>query len=164
MAVLESDIEKMISNHSGLEQADPIIREKGRKARELKGRLFNEEALLLLAGLCDLYEVFGELVNIVQEVRTLPHLRYDKFTAVLDKFRKMTEHFEDSDCEGIIDEMLTTENEDKESYKAFNLNIMEISDIETSEDEDKEERMRRIEQLAAGMALLQATSKSKYFV
>ena len=100
MAVLESDIEKMISNHSGLEKADPLIREKGQKARELKGRLFNEEALLLLAGLCDLYEVFGELVNIVQEVRTLPHLRYDKFTAVLDKFRKMTEHFEDSDCEG----------------------------------------------------------------
>ena len=62
--------------------------------------------------------------------------------------------FEDSDCEGIIDEMLTTENEDKESYKAFNLNIMEISDIETSEDEEPEERMRRIEQLAAGMALL----------
>ena len=66
--------------------------------------------------------------------------------------------FEDSDCEGIIDEMLTTENEDKESYKAFNLNIMEISDIETSEDEDQEERMRRIEQLAAGMALLKVTS------
>ena len=65
--------------------------------------------------------------------------------------------FEDSDCEGIIDEMLTTENEDKESYKAFNLNIMEISDIETSEDEDHEERMRRIEQLAAGMALLKVT-------
>ena len=58
--------------------------------------------------------------------------------------------------------MLTTENEDKESYKAFNLNIMEISDIETSEDEDKEERMKRIEQLAAGMALLQVTSKCLY--
>ena len=73
--------------------------------------------------------------------------------------------FEDSDCEGIIDEMLTTENEDKESYKAFNLNIMEISDIETSEDEDHEERMRRIEQLAAGMALLKVILiKSKCFV
>ena len=66
--------------------------------------------------------------------------------------------FEDSDCEGVIDEMLTTENEDKESYKAFNLNIMEISDIETSEDEDHEERIRRIEQLAAGMALLKVST------
>ena len=71
--------------------------------------------------------------------------------------------FEDSDCEGIIDEMLTTENEDKESYKAFNLNIMEISDLETSEDEDPEERIRRIEQLAAGMALLKVQFLRNYF-
>ena len=61
--------------------------------------------------------------------------------------------FQDSDCEGIIDEILTTENEDKESYKAFNVNIMEISDIE-SEEEDPEERSRRIEQLAAAMTIM----------
>ena len=90
----------MISNRSGLEQADAVIRKKGQEARELRGRLLNEETLLFLAGLCDLYEVFGELVNIVQEVRTLPHIRYDKFAAVLDKFKKMVDHFEDSDCDG----------------------------------------------------------------
>ena len=72
--------------------------------------------------------------------------------------------FEDSDCEGIIDELLTTENEDKESYKAFNLNIMEISDLETSEDEDPEERIRRIEQLAAGMALLKVQFLRNFFL
>ena len=90
----------MISNRSGLEQADAKLREKGQKARELRGRLLNQHALLLLAGLCDIYGMFGELVNIVQEVRTLPHIRYDKFTAVLGKFKKMVDHFEDSDCEG----------------------------------------------------------------
>ena len=90
----------MISNRSGLEQADAVIRKKGQEARELRGRLLNEETLLFLAGLCDLYEVFGELVNIVQEVRTLPHIRYDKFSAVLDKLKKMVDHFEDSDCDG----------------------------------------------------------------
>ena len=73
--------------------------------------------------------------------------------------------FQDSDCEGIIDEMLTTENEDKESsYKPFNLNIMEISDLETSEDEDPEERIRRIEQLAAGMALLKVQFLRNFFL
>ena len=70
--------------------------------------------------------------------------------------------FQDSDCEGIIDEMLTTENEDKESsYKPFNLNIMEISDVESSEEEDPEERHRRIEQLAAAMNLMNHESSYK---
>ena len=96
MAVLEADVENMISKLNGTEQE----KKKGLEARELKGRLLNKEALLTLAGLCDHYEVFGELVNIVQEVGTLPHLRYDKFNAVLVKFRKMVNHFEDSDCEG----------------------------------------------------------------
>ena len=95
LAVLESDVAKMIS-----EPGDAGMKKKGQEARELRGRLFNEESLLLLAGLCDLYIVFGDLVNIVQEVRTLPHIRYDKFTASLDKFGNMVDHFEDSDCEG----------------------------------------------------------------
>ena len=69
--------------------------------------------------------------------------------------------FQDSDCEGIIDEILTTENEDKDSYKAFNVNIMEISDIETSEDEDPEERNRRIEQLAATMNIMNEEKQFK---
>ena len=58
--------------------------------------------------------------------------------------------------------MLTTENEDKESsYKPFNLNIMEISDVESSEEEDPEERHRRIEQLAAAMNLMNHESSYK---
>ena len=69
--------------------------------------------------------------------------------------------FQDSDCEGIIDEILTTENEEKESYKPFNLNIMEISDIESSEDDDPEERNRRIEQLAAAMNIMNNESSYK---
>ena len=68
--------------------------------------------------------------------------------------------FQESDCEGIIDEILTTENEDKESYKAFNANIMEISDIE-SEDDDPEERTRRIEQMAAAMNVMNNESSFK---
>ena len=69
-------------------------------------------------------------------------------------FESDTTEFQDSDCEGIIDEILTTENEERETYKPFNLNIMEISDVETSEDDDPEERTRRIEQLAAAMTIM----------
>ena len=56
---------------------------------------------------------------------------------------------------------MTTENEDKDSYKPFNVNIMEISDIESSEDEDPEERNRRIEQLAATMNVMNEENKFK---
>lgn len=66
---------------------------------------------------------------------------------------------QDSDCEAIIDEK--SETEDRESYRAFNLNIMEISDLESSEDEDAEERTRRIEQMAAAMNLMNTESSTR---
>jgi len=62
--------------------------------------------------------------------------------------------YQESDCEIIIDEKSENEEarEDTWTYKPFNLNISEISDLE-SEDEDPEERNRRIEKLAAAMTL-----------
>ena len=66
---------------------------------------------------------------------------------------------QDSDCEGIIDDK--SENEDRDSYKAFNMNIMEISDLESSDEEDLEERSRRIEQMAAAMSLMNTESSSR---
>jgi len=70
--------------------------------------------------------------------------------------------YQESDCEIIIDEK--SENEDAReetwTYKPFNLNISEISDLE-SEDEDPEERTRRIESLAA-MMTLQSNKEMEY--
>ena len=62
--------------------------------------------------------------------------------------------YQESDCEIIIDEKSENDEsrEDTWTYKPFNLNISEISDLD-SEEEDPEERNRRIESLAAMMTL-----------
>jgi len=62
--------------------------------------------------------------------------------------------YQESDCEIIIDEKSENDEarEDTWTYKPFNLNISEISDLD-SEEEDPEERSRRIESLAAMMTL-----------
>ena len=43
-------------------------REKGDKAKELKGKIFNVRFLLTLSGLADIYEQFGIIVNISQMI------------------------------------------------------------------------------------------------
>ena len=58
----------------------------------------------------------------------------------------------ESDCEIIVNEKSDETNQENWSYKPFNLNISEMSDLE-SEEEDPEERSRRIERLAAAMNL-----------
>ena len=41
------------------------IREKADSARELKGKIMNTEFLLVLSGLCDIYEQFGAVVQVI---------------------------------------------------------------------------------------------------
>jgi len=62
--------------------------------------------------------------------------------------------YQESDCEIIVDEKSDTDegNQENWTYKPFNLNISEISDLE-SEDETPEERNRRIESLADAINL-----------
>ena len=62
--------------------------------------------------------------------------------------------YHESDCDVVVDEKSDNDeaNQEKWSYKPFNLNICEISDIE-SEEEDPEERNKRIEIMAAAMNL-----------
>ena len=60
----------------------------------------------------------------------------------------------ESDCEIIVDEKSDNDetNQENWSYKPYNLYVSEMSDLE-SEEEDPEERSRRIERLAAAMTL-----------
>ena len=51
-------------NRSGLEASNRDVREKADKAKELKGKVMNAEFLLLLSGLCDIYEEFGRVVQV----------------------------------------------------------------------------------------------------
>ena len=48
----------------------------------------------------DIYKLFGALVNISQQYRLLPHQRLDSVRGVLDDWRRMTDHIEDSECVG----------------------------------------------------------------
>ena len=66
ISVLEDDISLDLQNRSGTEAADKQIRDRGKEAREIKGKLFNQSTLLQLAGLCDIYQIFGVIVNVSQ--------------------------------------------------------------------------------------------------
>ena len=65
------------------------MREKGDKAREMKGKLQNAEFMLLLSGLTDIYMQFGVIVQATQMVHLLPHERIDKFDCSVTKLKSM---------------------------------------------------------------------------
>ena len=98
--VLETDIARAEANKHQLEASDPYIQQKGAESRELRGKFFNQEILLLLAGVSDIYMLYGTLVCVSQEFRLFPHMRLDKFNSVLDTWEEMTEHFEHMECDG----------------------------------------------------------------
>ena len=65
-----------VTNRSGEETSNAIIREKGEEAKTLKGKILNVDFLLLLSGLVDVYEQFGIIVQYTQKFHLLPHERY----------------------------------------------------------------------------------------
>lgn len=64
MGCLQHYIAEGESNRRGLEASNRDVRDKADKAMELKGKIFNVEFLLLLAGLSDIYEQFGAVVQV----------------------------------------------------------------------------------------------------
>ena len=64
MSCLQHYILEGEKNRSGLEAANRDIRDKADKAMELKGKILNVDFLLLLAGLSDIYEQFGAVVQV----------------------------------------------------------------------------------------------------
>ena len=97
IGVLEQEIMEEVQNRTELGAADHDVRKRGQSARELKGAFLNQQNLLLLAGLCDIYQLFGDLVNIAQAFTYLPHQRLAEFDRVLSKMKSVGEHII-SDC------------------------------------------------------------------
>ena len=64
--MLEDDITAEIMNRSGTEASVRKVRERGLEAREIKGKLWNQTTLLHLAGLAEIYQLFGVIVNVSQ--------------------------------------------------------------------------------------------------
>ena len=97
MTCLETDIINAIAN------PDSRAREKGYKAKELKGKILNVHILLNLSGLEDVYEQFGAIVNIAQMVHLLPHKRYELYMDAVDMLGNMAEYLsDDSKCSSVI--------------------------------------------------------------
>ena len=99
--VLETDIERATANkNNGCEATVSSLQERGKVAREIRGRLRNQETLLQLSGVTDIYSLYGKLINIAQMYTILPHQRLDLFNGALTDWDTMTEHFDDENCSG----------------------------------------------------------------
>ena len=65
-------------------------RKKATNASDLSNTILNKRFTTILSGLCDIYEVFGHCVNILQTVDMLPHDKFDRFhSVVIFKFNSM---------------------------------------------------------------------------
>ena len=65
-------------------------RKKATNASNLSNKMLNKRFTTILSGLCDIYEVFGHGVNILQTVDMLPHDKFDPFhSVVISKFNSM---------------------------------------------------------------------------
>ena len=115
-SVLEEDITADIQNRCGAEAADRQIRERGKEAKQIKGILCCQSTLLELAGLCDIYNLLGNIANVsqvkykfihklykpvlFQQFRDLPHERLDAFDKAMEKMDGQASHIEDQQCDG----------------------------------------------------------------
>ena len=66
ISVLDSDIMAEVNTRSGTEATDSQTRKRGQEARQLKGSILNQSRLLQLAGLAEIYQLFGGIVNMLQ--------------------------------------------------------------------------------------------------
>ena len=98
VSCLEEQVLAAERNRSQLEAANSRIREKGDKARQLRGKLFNKKFVLLLAGVSDIYEMFGVAVQITQDYRLLPHQRLFQLKNVFGIIDGMSQCVSHSQC------------------------------------------------------------------
>ena len=99
-----------IKKAEGITAPNARVREKGDKARELKGKILNVHFLLNLSGLADAYGQFGAVVNVAQMVHLLPHERYELYMKAVEHLADMTKCLSDhSKCVAFAVE----ENKDK---------------------------------------------------
>ena len=98
-ASLDADILADLNNLHLPEARVREIRERGEEARNMKGRLNNIKTVLELAGVSDIYEEFGRLVNISQMYRKLPHDRLNLIDESVNNLHRIALHFS-TECSG----------------------------------------------------------------
>ena len=98
ISVLQGHDSVATKNRSGLEAANTQVRDKGDKAKQLLGQIYNEQFILLLSGTVDIYEVFGISVQITQNFHLLPHERLDLFDETVSSLKSMDMILNHKDC------------------------------------------------------------------
>ena len=62
------------------EMRDGNSKDRERAAKKFMHSICNFKFVLTLSSLIDIYDKYGELINVIQKVNSLPHERYDSFT------------------------------------------------------------------------------------
>ena len=78
--------------------SDSEDRAKAEKCRTVLRKINSWVFTLALSGCADIYNMFGTLINVCQEVDVLPFERYDRAIRVVGKFLKMTTTMDHSEC------------------------------------------------------------------
>ena len=70
------------------------------KATEAEKRMHSicNNKFVLTSALIDTYQKYGELINIVQRVNSLPYERYDAFNHACEKMKEMHERVSHGEC------------------------------------------------------------------
>jgi hypothetical protein len=77
-------------NHLNLRDGTAREKEKSKDCGQLRNKIMNSKfALLMLCGVCDIYNLFSKIVNILQKVNMLPHVKYDVFVELCGQFKDM---------------------------------------------------------------------------
>ncbi len=65
-----------------MRDGDSKERQKAADAEKFMNSICNVKFILTLSGITDIYEKYGELVNVLQKVNSLPYERFDTFIYV----------------------------------------------------------------------------------
>ena len=78
---------------------DSKDRQKAVDAEKFMDPICNAKFVLRLSGITDIYEKYGELVDVVQKVNSLPYERFDTFIHVCNKMKNMSERMNHEKCD-----------------------------------------------------------------
>ena len=67
-------------------------------AAAYRSKIFTRKFILKVTGMSDIYNVYGNITNILQKVNVLPHEKYDMFVKLIDKLKMMVKTVDISFC------------------------------------------------------------------
>ena len=75
--------------HDFLKDRTSREKEKSANTGRIRSKLISQQFVIRLCGICDIYNVFSDIVNLLQKVNILPHIKYEKFNLLILKLEKM---------------------------------------------------------------------------